>query len=268
MVYQAMGFALYRIALRGLNVRQSKHERRRVGRWSAVAGCHLDGMVEGHAVEGLVKLAFATEAGEEAADGFAGEASHAAELFMGELHEEGEGEISVEGAVAGLVWASEVKESAGQFAGGRGVEGEPACGEDGPVVFAGEGLGDALADVGIAGHEVKEVSAWDGLDDAGFEGFGGNAIGCSLEEGGKSEEVARAGDAEEEKSAFSGRGDDFHAARADNQEIVRGEAFAKEDAVRCEGAAGANGVEVTQDDIRRDRSVRNWDTSSKDEKPP
>ena len=52
-----------------------------------VAGFHLDGMVEGHAVEGLVELAIAAEAGEEAADGFAGEAGHTAEVFVGKLHD-------------------------------------------------------------------------------------------------------------------------------------------------------------------------------------
>ena len=59
------------------------------GAASAVAGLHLDGMVESYSVVDLVELAFAAKAGEEAADGFAGEACHAAKLFVREPHEEG-----------------------------------------------------------------------------------------------------------------------------------------------------------------------------------
>jgi hypothetical protein len=46
-------------------------------------------MVESYAVVQLVELAFAAKAGEKAADGFAGEACHAAKLFVREPHEEG-----------------------------------------------------------------------------------------------------------------------------------------------------------------------------------
>ena len=57
----------------------------------AVPGFHLDGVVEGHAIVDLEDVAIAAEAGEEASDGFAGEAGHAAEIFVGKLHEEAEG---------------------------------------------------------------------------------------------------------------------------------------------------------------------------------
>ena len=59
------------------------------GAASAVTCLHLDGMVESYAVVQLVELAFAAKAGEKAADSFAGEACHAAKLFVREPHEEG-----------------------------------------------------------------------------------------------------------------------------------------------------------------------------------
>jgi hypothetical protein len=49
--------------------------------------------MEGHAVVVLVDEAFAAEAGEEATDGFPGEAGHAAEVFLVEVHEERDGEV-------------------------------------------------------------------------------------------------------------------------------------------------------------------------------
>jgi hypothetical protein len=167
-------------------------------------------MVESHAVVKLVELAFAAKASEKAADGFAGEACHAAKLFVRELHEEGEGEIGVEGAVAGLVRAGEVEEGAGEFASRGGMESEAASGKDGSVVFAGEGLGNELTDTGGVGHEANKVGARDGSDDTGFEGFGRYAIAGSLKQRRKPKEVAGAGNAEEEKTAFGGGGDYFY----------------------------------------------------------
>ena len=173
-----------------------------MGDSSTVAGFHLDGVVEGHAVEGLVELAFAAKAGEEAADGFAGEACHAAEIFMSELHEEGEREAGEFDGVVEVVHASEVEEGASEFAGGGGVKREAACREDGAVVFAGESLGDASTDVWVKGHEVEEVRTGDGLDEARFAGFRGGAVRLVLDEGGEAEEVAGSSDAEEEAAAF------------------------------------------------------------------
>jgi hypothetical protein len=94
-------------------------------------------MVEGHAVVDLEDVAFATEAGEEAADGFAGEAGHAAEVFMGQLHEEGDGEIGMNGGAVEFVHAGEVEKGAGELTGGGGVEGEATGGKDGAVVLVG-----------------------------------------------------------------------------------------------------------------------------------
>ena len=77
-------------------------------------------MVEGHALIGLVDLAFAPEASEGAAYGFAGEASHAAQLFVGELHGERDGETGVGGAIVEFIHAGPVEEGACEFAGGGG----------------------------------------------------------------------------------------------------------------------------------------------------
>ena len=124
MLYQEMVAALYRIAL---TVKL------------AVAGFHLEGMVESHAVVDLEDVAFVAEASEEAADGFAGEASHAAEIFVGELHEEGDGEIGMGEGAVGLVRTGEVEEGAGELAGGGAVKSEATGGEDGVLVLACEG---------------------------------------------------------------------------------------------------------------------------------
>jgi hypothetical protein len=115
----------------------------------------------------------------------------------------------VEGAVAGFVRASEVEEGAGKFASGGGMESEAASGKDGSVVFAGEDLSNELTDTGGVGHEANKVGAGDGSDDTGFEGFGGYAVAGSLKQRRKAKEVAGAGNAKEEKTAFGGGGDYF-----------------------------------------------------------
>ncbi len=79
----------------------------------AVAGFEAAGVVESHAVVVLIDEAFAAEAGKEAADGFAGEAGHAAEIFLAKLHVEGNGEVGWGGAVAAVVCACPVEKRAG-----------------------------------------------------------------------------------------------------------------------------------------------------------
>jgi hypothetical protein len=174
-------------------------------------------MGEGHAVVDLVDVALAAEASKEAADSFAGEASHAAEIFVGELHEEGEREVSEGDIAIGLLGASEVEEGAGELASGRGMEGEAAGGKDGAVVFARQGLDNVVADVGVLGDEAEEVGPGNGLDDAGGKGFGRTAVKSVLQERGEAEEVAGRGDAEEEKPAFAGGGGEFDSAAADDE---------------------------------------------------
>ena len=61
---------------------------------SAVVGFHLDGVINRRAVVDLKDVAFAAETSEEPADGFEGEVDHAAEIFVGNCHKEGDGEIS------------------------------------------------------------------------------------------------------------------------------------------------------------------------------
>ena len=121
----------------------------------------MDGVVECHAVVDLVDVAFAAEAREEAADGFAGEACHAAEIFVGKQHEEGDGEIGTGGGAVEFVYASEVEEGAGELAGCGAVKREATGGEDGAVVLACEGQGRGAADVGVGFHEADEVGARD-----------------------------------------------------------------------------------------------------------
>ena len=136
---------------------------------------------------------------------------------MGELHEEGDREVGEGGVAVGLLGASEVEEGTGELAGSRGIESEAPGGVHGTVVFARQGLNDAVADVWVLGHEVKEVGAGDGFDDAGTKRFCSNAVESLLEQGGEAEEVAGGGDAEEEKAPFAGGGSDFDAAAADDE---------------------------------------------------
>ena len=203
-------------------------------------------MVEGHAVVDLEDMAFAAEAGEEAADGFAGEAGHAAEVFVGKRHEEGDGEIGVGGGAVGLVDAGEVEEGAGELAGGGGVKREAAGGEDGAVVIVGEGEGGGAANVGVGFHEANEIAAGNGFNGAGGQGFGGDAIECVLLQGGEAEDVAGAGDAEEEEATFGGGGGNFDAAAADDQEMIGWEAFAKKGFMGIVVACNADGVEFAK----------------------
>lgn len=213
----------------------------------AAEGVELIRLVEGHQVVVLGDEALAAEACEEAADGFAGEAGHIAELLMGEMHEEGDGEMGRNRRVVQIVHASQVEESAGEPADGGAMESEATGREDGAVVLAGHGTSGGAADVGVGFHEVDEVGAGNGLDDAGDEGFGGDAIECAHVQSGEAKDIAGAGDAQEEETAFCGGGGEFDLAAADDQEVVGGEAFADEDGAGFAMAADADRVEVAQD---------------------
>ncbi len=216
------------------------------GGWLAVAGFELVGVIEGHTGLGLADEAFAAKAGEETADGFAGEAGHAAELFVGELHAEGDWEVGGRGSVVAIVFTGPVEKGAGKLTGGGGLEGEPAGGENCTVVVADDGLGDAEAYFGVGIHEVEEAVAGDGFDDGGGEGFCGDAIEGVLEQGGEAEEVTGGGYAEEEEAAIEGGGDQLDATSANDEDVVGGEAFADEDFMGVVMVGDAEGVEVAQ----------------------
>jgi len=202
MFYQAVMGALYRIALiakkdrgTGCGSGERGFSDASMEEASAVAGFHLDGVVERHAVVDLEDVAFAAEASEEAADGFTGEAGHAAEVFVGQLHEERDGEVGVGGGAVELVYAGQVEEGASELAGCGGVKSEATDGEDGAVVLACEGQGGDAADLGVGFHEADEVGAGDGFDGGGGEGFCADAVDTTLIQSGEAEDIAGAGDA-------------------------------------------------------------------------
>jgi len=221
----------------------------------AVAGFEAAGVVEGHAVVALIDQALAAEAGEEAADGFAGEASHAAELLLVELHEEGDGEVGRNRRVGAFVQAGPVEEGAGELAGGGGVEGETPRGEEGALIFACDGQSGDKADVGVGLHDADVVGAGDRFDGAGGEGLGSDAVGGLLVQGGEAEDVAGAGDAEQEETAIAGGSGDFDAAGADDQKVIGGQTFVKEDCVGFALAANSDRIEVAQS-LRGERVER------------
>jgi hypothetical protein len=255
MFYQGTGGALYRIALTakkdtgallGSGERDSSDAAMEDA--SAVAGFHLDGAVERHLVVDLKDVAIVAEASEEAADGLAGEAGHAAEIFVGKFHEEGDGEIGMGWGAVELVHTGEVEEGAGELAGGGGVKSEATRSEDGAVVLACEGQSGDAADIGVGFHEPDEFAAGNGFDGAGGEGFRGDAIEAVLVQSGEAEDIAGAGDAEEKEAAFGGGGGKFDAAAADDQKMVGGKAFAEECFVGIVVSANSDGVEVAQGD--------------------
>lgn len=212
----------------------------------AVAGFEAAWVVEGHAVVALIHETFAAEAGQKAADSFAGEADHAAKVFLIELHEEGDGEVGVGGEAAEVVGTRPVEKGAGELAGGRGVEGEAASGEDGAVVLAGQGESDDTVDVGMIPHEADEVAAWDGFYGGGAKGFGADAVDGVIVQGCETEDIAGAGDSKEKKPAFAGGSGGFYAAVADDVEVAGREALAEEDFVRLVVTADAYGVKIVQ----------------------
>jgi len=204
---------------------------------------------------GLVDEAFATEAGEEAAYGLSRKAGHAAELLMSELHQEGDGEIAMGGAVVEVAHACPVKEGAGEFTCGGGAESEAARGEQGAVVLASEGQSGGTANVGVGFHEADEVGAGDGFDSAGTKGFGGEAVEGVFAQSGEAEDVPGAGDAKQEEAAIGRGSGDFDAATADDQEMVGGKAFADEDCVGVSMTTDPDGMEVAQDGARERAGV-------------
>ncbi len=121
-----------------------------------------------------------------------------------------------------MIGAGEVEEGTCEFASGGGVEGEAASGEDGAVVLARDGEGGDAANFGVAFHDANEVGAGDRFDGAEGEGFGGDVMQGALLQSGKAEDIAGAGEAEEEGAAFAGGGCDFDASAADEQEVVCG----------------------------------------------
>lgn len=170
----------------------------------AVEGFEAVGVDEGHTRAGRGEEAFAAELADETADGFAGEAGHVAELFVGDMGGEADGE-AVEGAVvAEMVGGGPVEECGGELAGGGGGEGDAAGGEDGAFEVASQGLGGDLADVGVGVHEADEVFAGDGLDGAGAEGLNGDAVDGGGKQCVEAEDVAGVGDAEDEETALRG----------------------------------------------------------------
>lgn len=62
-----------------------------------------------HLLIGLIDEAFATELGEEAADGLAGDARHAAEFFVGEGHRKRDRVVGVRGRVVEVIHAGPIK---------------------------------------------------------------------------------------------------------------------------------------------------------------
>ena len=193
---------------------------------------------------GLVEETFAAEFCEEAGDGFAGDAGHAAELFVGEGHGEGDGKIVVLGAVVEVIHAGPVEEGAGEFAGSGVGESEASGAEDGGVVVAGHGGGGGVAGVDEVVHEADEIVAGNGFDGAGIEGDGSDSIEGSGKECGEAEDVAGAGDAEQEEAAIAGGSGDFDATGADDQEVIGGQAFVKQNAVGLAMATNSDRIEI------------------------
>jgi hypothetical protein len=210
----------------------------------AVAGFQAVGVVEGHAVVALIDQALAAEAGEQAADGFAGESRHAAELFLVKLHVEGDGEVGECGGFAAAVCAGPIEEGAGEFAGRGGVESETARGEEGALILASDGQGGDEADVGVGFHDADEVGAGDGLDGAGGERLCADTVDGLVMQRGEAEDVARAGNAEQEQAAVAGGSGDFDATSADDQEVIGGQAFVKQDGVGLAMATNSDRIEI------------------------
>jgi hypothetical protein len=102
------------------------------------------------------------------------------------------------------------------------MESEATRGEEGALILACDGQSGDEADVGVGFHDADVVGAGDGFDGAGGEGLGGDAVGGLLMQSGEAEDVAGAGDTEEEETAIAGGGGDFDAAGAEDQEVIGG----------------------------------------------
>jgi len=213
----------------------------------AVAGFQVVGTGERYAVVREVDEAFAAKAGEEATDGFAGEANHVAELLVSKLQGEGDGEAGSGGNAVELAGAGQVEEAAGEFSGGGGTQREASGGLKGTVVLARKGQGGGAADVGVGFHEAHKVSARDGLDGATGEGFDGGAMKGVGAEGGEAKDFAGAVDAEKEQPACGRAGGGFDSAAADDDEVVGGETFAEEDFAGFMDTTDTKGMEVVKD---------------------
>jgi hypothetical protein len=102
------------------------------------------------------------------------------------------------------------------------MEGEATRGEESALILACDGQGGDAADVGVGSHDADEVGARNGFDGAGGEGLGSDAVNGLLLQSGEAEDVAGAGDAEQEETAIAGGGGDFDAPGADEQEVIGG----------------------------------------------
>jgi hypothetical protein len=98
----------------------------------------------------------------------------------------------------------------------------------------------------VALHEAEEVGAGYGLDVGRNDGFGVDAMECTLEQGGEAEDAAGAGDAEQQETTFGGGGDELDAAAADNDDMVGGKAFLDEGYMGLIMVADAEGLEFAQ----------------------
>ncbi len=102
------------------------------------------------------------------------------------------------------------------------MESEATCGEEGALIFARYGESGDKAEVRVGFHDADELGPGDGFDGAGGERLGADAVGGALIQSGKAENIARAGDAQEEEATIAGRGGDFDAAAADDVDMIGG----------------------------------------------
>ncbi len=129
------------------------------------------------------------------------------------------------------------------------MESEATRGEEGALILARDGQSGDEVDLGVGFHGADEIGAGDGFDGARAERLGSDAVGGLLVQSGQAEDVAGAGDAEEEETAVAGGGSDFHARPlAEGTWICSaGKALVEEDRVaRAVTAAVSQRVEVAQ----------------------
>jgi hypothetical protein len=211
--------------------------------WLAIKRFELVGVMEDHLLIDLFDEAFATELSEQAGNGFAGDAGHAAEFFVGEGHGEGDREIHVAGEILEFVGAGPVQESVGEFAGGIAGEGESPSAKEGRVVFAGESDGSATANFVEGLHEANEVGAGNGFEGAGAESDGGHAMGRALKQSSEADDLAGYGNTQKQHATFGGRCNEFDAATADEEYVIGDEALVEQNLMGAEGDRRADGVE-------------------------
>jgi hypothetical protein len=181
---------------------------------------------------------FALEAAQHAGDGLARTADQVGEFLMGQGHGETHFRLAAGGS------AAPVEQHPGEASGGGAGEGEPACVEEGGLVFLGERLGGMQAGLAVALQEFEKFLAADFLDFNRLQGLGGDFVFGARDDRAEAKHIAGHGDLQDQGAAFALGAGKLDLPGADDIDAVAGGSLLEQEGAFGQLHLGADGVEI------------------------